>query len=170
MIRRRAALAMLSCSLGACGFRPLYAPVGRAAKGAQADLAQVQVALIPERYGQLLRQALQQRLDRGEGLRKRYELSVSYSLSVDAVSYQVDASVTRLRLTGTGNWTLKALDTGGQVSSGSARALDGLDILDQQYFAADIANETTQRRVAENVANQITLQIASFFTQRKTAG
>lgn len=159
-------LAAAAAGLGGCGFRPVYAPVGHSAVGAQGELGQIQVALIPERSGQLLRQALQQRIDRGEGLRKRYELSVGYSVLAEQLDIQADTSFTRQRLRGVGNYTLRALDTGAVVTTGVVRSLDGFDILNQQYFAADVANETAQRRLAENVASQITLEIAGFLDRR----
>ena len=167
---RRLLIASIAAALSGCGFKPLYAPSTSEPAGPQGDLAAVQVALIPERSGQLLRQALQQRLDRGEALRKRYELAVRYSLQVDVVGFQFDASVTRERVSGTGAWTLKALDTGATVSTGVARSLDGLDILDQQYFSADVANETVQRRLAQNIASEITTQVAAFFRRRSQVG
>ena len=125
---------------------------------------------MPERSGQLLRQALQQRLDRGEGLRKLYELSVGYSIASEQLGYQMDTTVTRQRLRATGTWTLKALDTGAVVATGTTRSLDGFDILNQQYFAADVANETALRRLAENMASQITLEVATFLDRRSATG
>ena len=39
-------------------------------------------------------------------------------------------------------------------------------MIDQQYFAADLEGETATKRITETVADQITLQIASFFARR----
>lgn len=163
-------MVVLVAFLSGCGFHPVYAPQSRNAPGAQGELGQVQVALISERSGQLLRQALQQRMDRGEGLHKKYELSVSYTLISEQLGFQIDTSVTRQRVRAVGNWSLKTLDTGVVVASGVVRSLDGFDILNQQYFAADIANESAQRRLADNVASQITLAIATFLDHRVAAG
>ena len=52
-----------------------------------------------------------------------------------------------------------------RLARGSARAIDGLNILDQQFFAADLENEAVQRRLAEQIADQIVLQLAAYFRQ-----
>lgn len=165
-----ALLVLVSVTLAGCGFHPVYAPSARSVSGVGGDLGQIQVALIPDRSGQLLRQALQQRLDRGDASPKRYELSVGYSIAAEQLGFQIDTSVTRQRLRATGTWTLRALDSGGVVATGTVRSLDGFDILNQQYFAADIANETALRRLAENVASQITLEVAAFIDRRSATG
>ena len=65
---------------------------------------------------------------------------------------------------GSASWTLTGSDPqAGTVASGIANVIDGYNIFDQQYFAADLANEAAQRRVAEAVADRITLQLAVYF-------
>ena len=166
--RRLISLAALVLLAG-CGFRPVYAPAG-SASGPQRELAAIDVALMPDRAGQLLRQALQERLDRGDGFAKRFTLSVSYGIAGDAVAIQRDSTNTRLREIATAQWTLKALDPAQTtVASGIARALDGVNIIDQQYFAADLEGETVARRLSDRIAEQITLQLAAFFARHPTA-
>lgn len=171
LVRRHLLLAMAACVSG-CGFRPVYAVRGGRSSPAQHELGLVDVAVLPDRPGQLLRQALQQRLtNTNEALAKQYELSVSFGISSDSIGIQQDSTVTRVRQIGTAAWSLKMLDPASTlVTSGTARALDGLNILDQQYFEADLASEATQRRIAEAVANQITLQLASYFSRRAATG
>ena len=172
-VGRRTLLIGLGASLAGCGFQPVYAPRSGLAGGAQTELGAIDVALIPERSGQLLRQALQERFDRG-GLAeaKRYNLSVSFALSGVPVGEQIDTSITRLRLIASATWTLRKLDpTRTVVTNGVARSLDGLNILDQQYFAADMENESATRRIALALADQVTLQLASYFAgHAKVAG
>ena len=159
-------VAAATALLSGCGFRPVYAP-GRSGTASQQELAKIDVALIPDRSGQLLRQALQQRFDRGDGVAKQYTLSVSYGVASDTVGIQQDSSSTRVRMTGIATWFLKSLDPAQTlVTSGSVRALDGVNVLDQQYFEADLAGETAQRRIADAIADQITLRLATFFAQR----
>ena len=148
-----------------CGFHPIYAsrPDGG---GSQRELAAIDVGLIPERGGQLLRQALQQRFDHGDGVAKRYTLNVSYGVAGDSIGVQQDSSTTRIRLSGTGTWYLKTLTPAQTlIVSGVARALDGVDVIDQQYFASDLEGETAARRISEAIADQIALQIASYFAR-----
>ncbi len=167
---RRSVILGLGAAVSGCGFRPVYAPRAGQPGGSQAQLATIQVALIPERAGQLLRQELQARLDHGDAVAKRYELMVSFGLTEDIIGLQQDTSFTRLRMVGSGKWTLKSLPGQTVVTSGQARSLDGLDVIDQQYFEADLASETVTRRIATAVADQITLQLASYFARTPTAG
>ena len=164
----RRGLVLAALALGGCGFRPLYGSRDGQDMPAQRELAAIDVGLIPERSGQLLRQALQQRMNRSDDApAKRYELSVSFGVSGDVIGIQQDSTASRLREVATATWSLKLLDPGRTlVTNGTARALDGVNIIDQQYFAADLEGEAAQRRLAEAVADQIALQISAFFARR----
>ena len=67
-MRRRRLLALVSgVTLSGCGFQPVFMPTASGKAGvAQRELAAVHVNLIPDRPGQLLRQALQQRFETGQ--------------------------------------------------------------------------------------------------------
>jgi LPS-assembly lipoprotein len=124
-----------------------------------------------DRAGQLLREELQAHFDHGEALAKRYELVVVFGLSADVIGIQTDTSATRIRYVGSANWTLKTLGlTPVVLTSGTTRSLDGVNILDQQYFESDLAGETTTRRIATNLADQITIQVAAYFARTPAAG
>ena len=160
------ALLFSAALLTGCGFHPLYGSAFSGG-GPQAEIAAIDVPIIPDRPGQILRQALQQRFDQGQGVAKRYILTVSLGIAGDAIAIQRDSTATRVRQVATATWTLKALDPASTlVTSGTARALDGVNIIDQQYFAADLEGETATRRIIDTVADQITQQIASFFARR----
>ena len=78
--------------------------------------------------------------------------------------------MTRIRLIARGAWTLRAQDPARTtLATGSSRAIDGLNILDQQYFAADLEQEAVQRRLADQIADQIVLQLAAYFRKHATA-
>lgn len=171
-IRRRLVVAALPLVLAACGWHPVYAPAAAGGDGAAADLAAIQVGLIGERNGQLLRNALQERFERaGIAAAKRYDLTVSYSVASESLGIQQDLSVTRLRYVGKATFTLTTdRPTRTTLIKGAARVVDGMNEFDQQYFAADQEAETVQRRIAEAVADQIALQLAVFFRKRAAGG
>jgi LPS-assembly lipoprotein len=159
--------------LAACGFKPMYAASGTGQDGpATTGLAQISVGLIPERTGQLLRNALQERFERaGVTAARRYDLAVVFQFSADAISVQQDSSITRERFIGLANYRLISQDPSrATLTTGVARAVDGLNVFDQQFFAVDQETETVQRRVAEAVADQIALQLAAFFNKRAAGG
>lgn len=167
-ISRRTLTSLFLLSVAGCGFHPVY---GRRDKAGPSDrLDEVNVDVIPDRQGQLLRQALQQRLEgSGEGRAKRFGLAVVYSVASDPISIQRDSTSSRLRVVATASWTLRSLQPGqGVLTSGSARMMDGFNVIDQQYFALDLENEDAQRRLAESVADQVTLQMASYFAKHLT--
>ncbi len=168
-IGRRGVLAS-ALALGGCGFRPLYMPDGERGTVASDELAAVYVPVIPERAGQLLRQALQRRIEgSGTGIAKKYELVATLAVGFEGIAVQRDSSVTRYRLDGRGNWTLRVLDLGHTVlTAGTSRVLDGYNINNQQYFAADMEAEVAFRRVAESLSDQIVTQVAIFLKRRAT--
>lgn len=156
--------------LAGCGFHAVYGRTG-SVPGAAAELATVHVGLLPERSGQLLRLALQERLERGgTGIGYRYELQVGFALADQGIAIQRDNSITRERLVGTADFTLFGNDPARPtLFGGSARKVDGFDIVDQEFFAADLQRETVTRRIAEALADQISLQLAAYFRRRSLA-
>jgi LPS-assembly lipoprotein len=171
-IGRRTLLLGLGSSLAGCGFRPLYAPAssGMAAPASQ-DLAAVHVEIIPDRNGQLLRQALQERFERyGIDTIKRYSLSVAYGVGAEGIAIQQDTTPSFIRYTATAPWTLRSLDPKqGVVTTGFARAVDGQNQFDQQYFASDLTQDAIQRRLAQAIADQINLQLSVYFAKQAKA-
>ncbi len=155
-------------ALAGCGFQPVYMPTASGKAGpAQRGLASVYVAVIPERPGQILREALQERLGDDSGTPAAYDLAVTFGVSGEGVAIEANDIATRLRLIGNANWRLMDHDAKRTVlTSGTARALDGVNIFDSQYFAADLEVEAEQRRIAENLATQIATQIAIWFRQQ----
>jgi LPS-assembly lipoprotein len=173
LVGRRAVLLGGGTALAGCGFRPLYAPTDSGAPGpASAEMSAIYVPIFADRPGQLLRQALQQRFEgTGTGTAKRYELVASIAVSTDAIAIQRDTSSSRVRLIGSAPWVLRTLSLERTVlAQGTSRILDGYNILNQQFFAADLESETAIRRVASALADQITVQVGAFFLRRaKTA-
>ena len=77
---------------------------------------------------------------------------------------------TRIRLTADANWTLLSHGPGQtKLVDGSDHLVDGFDIFDSQYFAVDLDNEKIQRRMAEAMAERITLRLAMWFHQHPSA-
>lgn len=166
---RRGLLTLLAGgTLAGCGFQPVYMPTASGKAGvAQRELAAVDVPIIPDRPGQLMRQALQDRLANDGGTPHRYDLKVVYWISGEGVGILTDTTATRIRFIGNATWELISRGAPPRsLTRGSARSLDALNVLDSQYFAADIENETIQRRIAYAVADQVVLQLAAYFRRQ----
>lgn len=168
MLRRRWVCVGLATALSGCGFQPIYMPTASGKAGvAQRGLSSVYVGIIPDRPGQLLRQALQERFGNDSGTPAAYDLAVSFGISGEGIAVEANNIATRLRLSGSASWTLRAHDPKRTaLTSGSARAIDGLNIFESQYFAADLELEAEQKRIAENLATQIATQLGVWFRQQ----
>jgi LPS-assembly lipoprotein len=167
---RRAVLPMLALPvLAACGFHPVYGPAASGGDSpAAAALAKIQVGLIPDRSGQILRLALQERFERaGMAEAHQYDLSVSFAVASSALAIEPDSVATWIRLVGTANYRLTSQDPSrATLTSGVARSVDGYNLFDQQYFAQDMENDAVEKRIALALADQIALQLASYFTKQ----
>jgi hypothetical protein len=170
VMSRRGVCVGLALTLGGCGFQPVYMPTASGKPGAaQRDLSSVFVEIIPERPGQLLRQALQERFGDDSGTPASYNLRVAFGVTGEGIAIETDSIATRIRLQGTATWSLIGHDEKHTtLIKGSARALDAVNIFDSQYFAADLEVEAEEKRIAENVATQIELQLAAWFQQQAT--
>lgn len=162
--------ASLTVVVAGCGFQPVYMPTASGKPGvAQRELASVYVPVIPERPGQLLRQALQKRFGDDSGAASAYDLRVAFSISGEGIAIQTNTIASRIRFIGDASWTLVPRDAAqNPIASGSARAMDGINIFDEQYFAADLQTEAVQGRIAENIAQQIATQLAIWFRKQAT--
>ena len=154
------AAAALTLAIGGCGFRPLYAPSGTT----NADLSQVFVDVIPNRQGQLLRQALQEHMEGSSEAEKHYVLSVTYAVQYGPEGVQQDSAITRNRYIGVAHWVLKKPGwPGTTITSGYAQALDGNNAINSQFFYSDLQSSAVDRRMGDNIAGQITESLAAYF-------
>jgi LPS-assembly lipoprotein len=168
--RRRFLTGSLLLPLAGCGFQPVYMPTASGKPGPAArELAAVSVRLIPERAGQVMREALQERFGDDSGTPARYDLTVGLTISGEPIAILPDTDPTRVRVTGRATYVLVTRASPPvQLTTGSARAIDNFNITHDQYFAADLDNQSASRRVIQLMADQIAGQLAMYF--RKQAG
>lgn len=180
MWHRRNILALGGATLLAgCGFRPLYGPDGarsggddfRAEPRLLEEMAAVRVANIPERGGQLLRRMLERRFESlRPGTAARYELQASFGVTTEALGFQRDGNVSRVRAIASAPWTLTDGGTPPTVlGRGLARTLDSYNIPSLQFFAADISREDTERRMVEELGDRIVMGVAAALRRRLQA-
>ncbi len=168
----RRALPALALGLAGCGFQPLYAP-GPMANGQDIadELAAVHVARIGERNGQLMRRALQQRMeDSRPGTRALYELRTGITISVDLQGYREDGLISRIRYLALSEFTLvRMAPPNEELLRGTARRFDAFNIPESQFFAADVSREAMERRLMEGLAEDITRRVALELRRRGEA-
>lgn len=150
---------------GGCGFRPIYSDGGAAGDPAVAgEFAATRVALIPERFGQLLRRSLQQRLGAAAGgapVDARWDLLVTPSFAAEGIGVQSDGAATRIRYIATANWSFQRMSPREVVANGFERAIEAYNIQPGQLFAADASREALERRLAGHLAEEIVTRLAA---------
>jgi LPS-assembly lipoprotein len=154
--------------LSGCGFRPLYGSSGAATSGpVAAEFGAIDVARIPERSGQLMRRALQQRLWAGGQSSPRYTLTAFPAFGVELEGIRTSGLPTRIRFTGTASWWLTSKDVPPQsIASGAERSFDAYDLPDGQFFAADAARDAMMVRLIDQMAEDIVARLAIRFGER----
>jgi len=167
---RNRLLLLALLALPGCGFTPLYGESGNTSVAQQLDL--INVANIPERTGQLLRMSLETQLHTaGAPTEELYSLSVSYSISNSAIGVQEDTSATRNRFSADASWVLTPIgNPAAPLTHGQATTEDAENIIDQQYFAVTLENDTINQQLADQLAAQITTQIAAYFKSHPSQG
>lgn len=150
--------------LGACGFTPLYG-TGKARADVSAELAQVYVSNIGGRYGQELRLALQKDLaGPGPENPQHYTLEVGSGMNEESIDIHSDNTAGRTRSSGSAHWRLFTVEQYPRLlAEGDATTLDGYNATFEQYFAQTLNEETLQARVADNLAQSVTQQVAIWF-------
>jgi LPS-assembly lipoprotein len=167
--RRAALLLGFGGVLSGCGFHPVYMPSGDG-PGAAAGLAEIEVKPMYERPGQVLREALMGRFGTEPGGPRKFDLQVNFWINGEAIGVLDFTQATRVRLTADANWTLLSHGPGQtKLVDGTDHLVDGFDIFDSQYFAVDLDNESIQHRMAEAMAERITLRLAMWFHQHPSA-
>ena len=140
---------------------------GREDAQVSASLAAVKVGLITERQGQLLRRRLEEGLaPKGrEGVRPQYDLRVGLAYNLELQGFRRDGFPSRVRFNATANWFL--FDVAApprEITRGTERAFDAYDIPENQFFAADVARDTMERQLIEQLAQQILERLAIHFS------
>ncbi len=154
--------------LAACGFQPLYGDRGVQALSSD-ELAAVQIDLIRDREGQMLRNELLDRFHAaGSAVKPRYGLSIGLQTSRAALGIRTDDTASRVNLTMLANYVVRDIATGTVLFSGQGRSIDGFDILDSD-FASTISEADAVRRAVRDLSEQITTRVSIVLSKYKTA-
>ena len=144
-----------------CGFQPLYGD-----RGVQASvpdkLAQVDIATIPDRPGQQLRNLLIDRFHaRGSSGTALHRLEVGLSSNEQKLAVRDDASAVRSQLNVNAAYRLVDVQTGKVVFASNARAMVGYNVLEQHY--AGVATlENAYDRALRTISDEITVRVSMY--------
>lgn len=153
------AVAVLGLVLAACGFQPLY---GEREHGGEtlAALADVLIAPIPDRLGQVVRNHLLDILTpRGTRVQARYRLTVTLRKAKEGLAFEQDESVTRFDVTIAADYALAEIASGDTVAKGTARAIASYNVV-RSDFANIAAERDAELRLARELSDEIALRLA----------
>ncbi|MCZ8312799.1 MAG: LPS assembly lipoprotein LptE [Magnetospirillum sp.] len=167
LVRRSFLFALCAVALAGCGFQPL---LGRAGDSADAieQLSAIRIEPIPDRSGQVLRNALLDRITpQGQTQASRYVLRIRLSEPRQTILLRRDDIISRSSYTANATFELRDMQ-GRRVFSGSSSFITDYEITASE-FATRTSLENARDRVLELVADDIRNQLALDFRQRQNA-
>lgn len=162
--KRRAAAAglVLAGLLAGCGFTPLHQATAPDARVA------VDIAPIANRGGQLLRNALRQRLTPA-GAPTGYHLNIRLTEKRVNMLIRANATSTLAKLTITARVTLRRKRDGAPLFSPRARSVASFNLGPSEY-ANLVAERGARRRALRAIADDIHRQVTIFLRRTAAAG
>ncbi|TAN59180.1 MAG: hypothetical protein EPN26_00405, partial [Rhodospirillales bacterium] len=159
---RKLVVPLLLLLLAGCGFHPLHATDGKRSPTVP-ELASVKVLSIADRSGQLVRNALLDRLTpKGEPEKPRYILKVTLNEGRQGLGILKDETASRANYLLSAGFVLYEAK-GRVVYSGSANSQASFNILDEHY-ASTSSEKNARDRTAVEVAEAIHVQLSAYFS------
>ena len=159
-------LASVPLLLTACGFQPLY---GERQGAPAVALKSIEIATIPDRQGQILRNQLELLLNpSGTPAQNSYRLSVSLATSGAEALIRQDETATRLDQTVTADYALTSLQDQRVVTRGRARSVNSFDVVESDHATLNAERDALEGNL-RRIAHSIQTQLAVFF-ERDAAG
>ena len=156
-LRLSLVLAALSLPLAGCGLQPIYAGGANGVVGR--ELAAIEVAPIPGREGWLVRNALNDRLGRGEAMTgSQYRLDVVLDDQLEGLGLLTDDTIGRQRRILRARYQLVDTATGTILVDATAGSDAGIDVVGSE-FATIAAEQTALENLSQEVADQILVRI-----------
>jgi LPS-assembly lipoprotein len=144
----------------------MYGPQAREAAPVSSDLAAVQVGLIPDRSGQVLRNQLVRLLNPAAGIQPgRYTLSVALKETIDTFAVERSGFATTANIEVVATYTLMDDATGNPVLAGTSRAISGYNLLDND-FSTYVAAGDARTRAVDQIAFEIRNPLAAHFSKQ----
>ena len=155
---------IVATSMTACGFHPVYGTNKYTAVGAEEKLQHIAISNIPDREGQVLRNALIDRFYReGRPSDPRYTLSIEKIEESKAnLDISKSADTTRAQLRLSTNFKLTDAHTGAELMNRSLRAIASYNQLGSE-FATRVSEDNTRLNAIDDLARQIEQQVTLYF-------
>lgn len=162
---RLSLVVLVALALAGCGFTPMYATSGDGT-GLANQFSSVQVAPIPDRVGQVVRNGLMDRLNpHGPPGAPLYRLEVTLDEAVEGFGFRPDEAITRENLRLDAVYRLIRTADEELLLEGNAHSNLAYDIV-QSDFANFSAKQDARRRTAEQVINIIVVRLGLFLKNK----
>jgi LPS-assembly lipoprotein len=159
-LRRRCLLAATAVAatlaMSGCGFEPMH---GQRSGASSAALSSIDIQLIADRSGQILRNELLQQMQPRGPARARYSLAVTLTESLTNLGIRKDEVATRANLALSASFTITELGGAKRIFSGSARSVNSYNILTSD-FATLSARDDARRRGVNQLAQEIRKRVS----------
>ena len=160
---KKSIIIALTLFLTGCGFKPLYQAEGGNSEMVLTKLASIDIAPIPERLGQIMRNRM---LDLfGTTSTPDYSLKVIISDEIEGYGFRSDAAVTQEQVTMTAVIVLSELSNGNAEYETTLRARTSYDVV-LSDFATYSQREDAKRRLVEDLAEQLHRRLALHFRKQ----
>lgn len=162
-LSRLLAIPAVLIGLAGCGFQPLYGE-RRPAAVSPSELSSVQVDLIADREGQMLRNELLDLFQpAGASSKARYGLAVGLSIQRAGLGIRIDETATRANLIMVADFTVRDLANGDVMFRGRSRSITGYNVLDSEFATLSGENDAIRRAIldiSQQISTRVSLVIA----------
>lgn len=157
--------------LASCGFQPVYGTTGQSAgaPSVREQFADIRVAPIAEREGQMLRNALiDQIYVDGVPQAAKYELVVQLNFRQVPIDIDRDDSVTRTQLTTTATANLMDRANGQRLWGTVTQAITTFNVLDSP-FATVVSERTAREQAIDQLSDDLVVRLGAYLKTRGPA-
>jgi LPS-assembly lipoprotein len=160
-----AGIAVMVLSNASCGFKPLYG--NHDSSVSQAALAQVRLAPLRDRTGQLLHIQLSKGMHaQGKPQNPVWELAIKLVTRTVDLGIRKDETATRANLTLEAEFRLKHIATGQVSFKGRSVITISYNILESRFSTISSRDNAT-RRATRELGENIKTRVALFLSQRR---
>lgn len=164
----KASLLLSVLLLTSCGFQPMYGSHSMSAQNTEATkaMSDIQIAIIPDRDGQMLRNELIDNLyPHGEPQNPRYTLSFSkLNITIRELDLTKSSEATRSQILASIGMTLTDSQTGEAILARSLRSITSYNILPSE-FATNVTEDNARENAIKDLARQAQLQLSLYFNR-----
>lgn len=148
--------------LTACGFQSVHCSKCGPLPG---QLASIQVADIPGREGQLLRIALEDRLNpQGAATSPAYDLRIALTKTLIPVIVRPDGSIERYNIRFRSNFSLIRVADGAEVLKGEVNRISSANVSEED-FASYVTREDAAQRTLAEIAEEYKFRLIAWLGQ-----